>query len=148
METDRPLYILDTNILLLIVRNGNIAEYIERRYKLRSSPFRPLISAVSLGELYALADRNKWGEQKKKVLMLLEVELVVLDINRPDILKAFAKARNVSRANGKSLSDNDLWIAATASVAGATLLTTDKDFDALYPEHIEREWIDPNVGKP
>lgn len=52
---------------------------------------------------------------------------------------------------------NDVWIAATTKVAGATLLTTDNDFDhlsATSPLHaagmpvIELAWIDPANGKP
>lgn len=41
------------------------------------------------------------------------------------------------------MGDNDLWIAATAKVTGALLLTTDKDFDHLYPVHLQRDWINP-----
>jgi len=28
-------------------------------------------------------------------------------------------------------------------VAGAHLLTTDKDFDPLFPAYLDRTWIDP-----
>lgn len=41
---------------------------------------------------------------------------------------------------------NDLWIAATASVTGATLLTTDGDFDHLESAFLTRVWIDPTLG--
>jgi len=37
---------------------------------------------------------------------------------------------------------NDIWIAATASVYGLTLLTTDKDFDHLNEVHVNLEYID------
>ncbi len=40
---------------------------------------------------------------------------------------------------------NDLWIAATASVMQARLLTTDKDFDKLVPQFLARDWIDPDA---
>ena len=38
---------------------------------------------------------------------------------------------------------NDLWIAATASAATATLLTTDKDFNHLPSSLLTCQWIDP-----
>ena len=38
---------------------------------------------------------------------------------------------------------NDLWIAATAKALDAHLVTTDKDFDVLHPDHLRRTWIDP-----
>ena len=43
---------------------------------------------------------------------------------------------------------NDVWIAATAAVTGATLLTTDRDFDRLTPQFLTRVWIDPDTGVP
>jgi len=42
---------------------------------------------------------------------------------------------------------NDVRIAATARVSGATLLTTDLDFDHLQGTCIDRIWIDPNTGR-
>ncbi len=38
---------------------------------------------------------------------------------------------------------NDLWIAATANATGATLLTTDSDFDHLSPNFIDLIRIPP-----
>lgn len=43
---------------------------------------------------------------------------------------------------------NDLWIAATAAAMGATLLTTDRDFDRLAPRFLSRIWIDPDIRWP
>ena len=41
---------------------------------------------------------------------------------------------------------NDIWIAATASVLDATLLTTDKDFDHLNNEFLNVIWLDPALN--
>jgi len=41
------------------------------------------------------------------------------------------------------MGENDIWIAATAKVTGAVLLTTDKDFDHLHGKYLTRIWIDP-----
>jgi predicted nucleic acid-binding protein len=35
-----------------------------------------------------------------------------------------------------------LWIAATAAVTKATLVTTDRDFDHLSPHLIDLQWVD------
>jgi predicted nucleic acid-binding protein len=40
---------------------------------------------------------------------------------------------------------NDLWIAATASLIGATLLTADKDFSHLQGVFLDVEVIDPKM---
>jgi predicted nucleic acid-binding protein len=37
---------------------------------------------------------------------------------------------------------NDLWIAATAAVTGATLVTTDRDFEHLSAHFINLQWVD------
>lgn len=42
---------------------------------------------------------------------------------------------------------NDLWIAACAKAAGATLLTTDNDFTHLIPGHLDVEVIDPAIAR-
>lgn len=39
----------------------------------------------------------------------------------------WARLRNAARASGIALSDNDLWIAATASVRESVLVTCDRD---------------------
>jgi predicted nucleic acid-binding protein len=47
------------------------------------------------------------------------------------VLKRYAEIRAADRDGGWNLSHNDTWIAATASVTGAVLLTTDRDFERL-----------------
>jgi predicted nucleic acid-binding protein len=42
-------------------------------------------------------------------------------------------------------SRNDLWIAAAAKAAGATLLTTDKDFDHLLGALLDGVYIDAST---
>ncbi|XYH97448.1 PIN domain-containing protein [Sorangium sp. So ce1128] len=43
---------------------------------------------------------------------------------------------------GRKLSDNDVWIAACARATSATLITTDKDFDPLHGEFIQRFYFE------
>lgn len=147
MGSRRNQLLLDTNIVLASIRGGPLGDYIERHYAIRSTPFRPLISIVTVGELHALAMKHGWGIAKRTVLEKLQRELVVIDISHPDILNAYAEVHCVAEAHGRILSKNDLWIAASVKASGATLLTTDRDFDCLYPECIDRIWIDPAKGK-
>ena len=60
-----------------------------------------------------------------------------------EIVRAYAPIDVFSHSQGIDMGKNDLWIAATASVTGATLLTTDKDFDHLESAFLTRIWIDP-----
>lgn len=136
-------YLLDTNIVIAIMRGGELANRIEATYHISGAGFRPYICVVTLGELYSMALRNKWGEKKQALLSKIEQELIVLDIHRDDVLSAYASLQNYAQQNGAAISHNDLWIAATTSVFGAHLLTTDKDFLCFTPHHFHCTCIDP-----
>lgn len=69
-------------------------------------------------------------------------DLVTMQIS-DDVLEVYARFDFFLRRSGKAIEQNDIWIAATTVVAGAHLLTTDKDFDPLYPVYLDRTWIDP-----
>ncbi len=60
-----------------------------------------------------------------------------------NVIEKYVEVSEFSRKAGRVLGKNDLWIAATAKTTGATLLTTDKDFDHLAPALLARDWINP-----
>ena len=133
-------FLFDTNILLHYVRKSALLSKIEQQF----DPFGPgneaWISAVSLGEIRSIAMQNQWGEKRTAQLDDFLLRFLVSDINFVPIIRqyaaidAFSQARHplhVSSFTARNMGKNDLWIAATASVLGATLLTTDADFDHL-----------------
>ena len=67
----------------------------------------------------------------------------VIPLPFSQVISVYAEIDDYSRRNGVTMGKNDLWIAATASVTGARLLTTDKDFDHLHGVFLSRDWIDP-----
>ena len=83
-------------------------------------------------------------------------EVFAIDINDPLILwryaeiDAFSQGRHVDMKlpegmSSRNMGKNDLWIAASASVLNAKLLTTDKDFEHLNGEFLEVIYIDPSA---
>jgi hypothetical protein len=58
----QPIYLLDTSVILPLVRGSALGRYIDQRFRLRSATQRPLVSVVSLGEVRVLAARNGSGE--------------------------------------------------------------------------------------
>ncbi len=139
-------YLLDTNVLVALVRGNDLGEAIDQRFSLRSSLNRSMISVVTVGEVYALACKFGWGQAKRDALQLLLDEIVWIDINHPDILDAYGELDHASHAQGRKMGKNDIWIAATAHVTQTTLLTTDKDFDHLQvADLINLIWIDPET---
>jgi predicted nucleic acid-binding protein len=83
-----PLYLLDTNILLALIRNGPLGQYLDATYPLRHQPNKSLISAVTKGEIRSLAQQFKWGQAKRHTLaQLLQNDLVSVEIDQPAIME-------------------------------------------------------------
>jgi tRNA(fMet)-specific endonuclease VapC len=141
-------YLLDTNILLALIRANPLGQVIDQRYGLRAALNRSMICVVTIGEMLSLVRQFNWGQKKRDELQLLLNEVVCLDINHPDILDAYGEIDHISTKQGRKFGKNDAWIAATAKVTGATLLTTDRDFDHLHGSHLDRIWIDPSTTPP
>jgi predicted nucleic acid-binding protein len=144
------VYLLDTSVILPLVRGNALGKHIDQRFGLRASAQRPLVSVVSLGEVRVLAKRNDWGEAKLRSLSNALEHLVVVDINHPAVIDAYVELDLVSQGHpggARNMGKNDLWIAACAKAAGATLLTTDNDFTHLIPDYLDGEVIDPAIGR-
>jgi len=125
---------LDTCIVVQYLRANPLGQYIERTYSLRSRAETPLISIVTHGELLSLVQQLHWGQAKQDHLQEILHEFVVVDISHQEILDRYAEIDTYTRnlpSGSRKMGKNDLWIAATASVANAYLLTTDNDFDPL-----------------
>jgi tRNA(fMet)-specific endonuclease VapC len=131
-------YILDTNILIHLLRQNNIATQIERDYQIFNNEHNAIISVVTIGELKSIAKMNNWTLQKILLLDNIINQFLIADINRADIIEkyaeidAFSQGKLVSvKFTARNMGKNDLWIAATAAVLDGVLLTTDKDFNHL-----------------
>lgn len=142
-------FILDTNVLLHFLR-GKRAYYAEN-FPIDHPNTRLIISAVSIGELRSIALRNKWGTRKEREMEVLINKLFVVDINHEAIHNRYAEIDTFSQGkldgrplnlSARNMGKNDLWIAATASVFNATLLTTDNDFDHLNTLFLDVPKID------
>ncbi len=140
---DRPV-VLDTWVLVHLCRDKALGRAIMRQYQLRERPITPIISAVTVGEMYAFARRADWGGRRRALLTEVLSNLVVVDVGTQAVLEAYAEISTWLRARGRHMGHNDRWIAATAKVLDAVVLTGDSDFDPLHPELVEREWI--NAG--
>lgn len=136
-------YLLDTNILLAYVRQGLLFAWIEAQYALTTSAPTPSISIVTQGEIHALALRLAWGAAKQQRVNQLLNLFVAVPLPFGGVIDAYARIDHYCVQNGLVVGKNDLWIAATAHVTGATILTTDRDFDPLHGLFLRRDWVDP-----
>ena len=139
-------YLLDTSILLGYLRGAKWAQYLECRLAPTQPPNLALVSVVSHGEILSLAAKFAWGKRKRKNLDELLRELSFVDISSPAILAAYAEIDAMSENLGRKMGKNDVWIAATAKVLDAVILTTDKDFDHLEGVHLQRFLVDQALG--
>ena len=124
------LFLLDTSVIIHLVRGAEVCQRILRSYDLIHCQPRPLVCVVSLAEVRVLAAVNHWGERKRQALDRTLQSLVVVDIH----------ARQ-HPMGARHMGKNDLWIAACAAAADAFLLSTDDDFEHLIPDQVRGDVI-------
>jgi len=144
-------YILDTNVVVLLIRNRKFEDYFKNNINLPTN--RILISTVVEGELESLALQWNWGIQKRNKLKILLNRFLVHPIRIQKVVTLYGeidaysqgklKARRLPKGlSARNMGKNDLWISSTASMTGATLLTTDKDFQHLDGVYLTLELLD------
>ena len=142
-----PRYLLDTNVVIALVRGNELGRYLDATYGLSAPGTDPEVSIVTVGELVAFAGKAAWGAAKWAALAQRLTTLTAHDVDA-QFVTAYGEIDTASHAIGHKMGKNDIWIAATARVRNLTLLTTDKDFDHLHPGWITLEWVDPNSKLP
>jgi tRNA(fMet)-specific endonuclease VapC len=142
-----PAYLLDTGIVLLATRAGNASKVIDAQFGLSASSFRPAICEVSVGEMLAFANANHWGDKRKASLMEHLKSSLIVPISHPGVHQRWADIQSTLQGAGVTVGQNDIWIAATASVTGLTVLSTDKDFKRLLGLNlVQAVVVDPKSG--
>ena len=139
-------YLFDTNILVHYIRKTSVKTFVERTFNPANPRNRSVLSAVSVGEIRSIALQNQWAAKRLTELDELLAEFIITDINTDDLIRAYAKIDAFSQGNlpgkplgatARNMGKNDLWIAASAHVLGASLLTTDKDFAHLHSVFVD-----------
>jgi tRNA(fMet)-specific endonuclease VapC len=130
-------FVLDTSVLVHLARKPEVFQSIVVEHKLDSRDARIAISVVSIAELQVLAKHNKWSDKKLNSVIDYLQTMNIVDITESDFelldhyvsIELYAKKPNSGSAH--KMGKNDIWIAASAKLLGATLITFDKDFDFL-----------------
>ncbi|HCE45447.1 MAG TPA: PIN domain nuclease [Lentisphaeria bacterium] len=145
-------YLLDTGILIHIVRASALAVEIENKYSLSKPPNISLTSIISKAEILSFSVQRNWGDKNNEKLKDILRHIPIVDINYDKIIQKYAeiaaysigKHPTIKLPPGESasnLKDNDIWIASTASVLNAKLLTLDKDFLSLDKVFVDVVYI-------
>lgn len=144
-------YLLDTNIVVIDARDNDISRKMRQNYRLFDAKNNLAISVVTIGEIKSIEEQFNYGLIKKTRVKKLLSNLLQIDINTQTIHERYAEIDAFSQGklkgrkvnfSARNMGKNDLWIAATASVYQARLLTTDKDFIHLDGVFLDVEYID------
>lgn len=139
-------YLLDTNILLIYLKEEKTKLLIEEEYDPMGRDNNPMISAVTVGEIQSIAKRNYWGDKRLRAVENLMNKLIILDIKYEEVIEKYAEIDAYSQdkikekrlgMTSRNMGKNDLWIAATTTVTESKLITTDNDFDHLDGEYFD-----------
>jgi predicted nucleic acid-binding protein len=131
------VFVCDTSVVVHLFRRRLNPDHYERWdefiafARLRKTALA--ISAVTVAEFRAGALINRWGPRRVRAADLLLGELLQLPVDRPS-LDEWARLRAAARCLGVAISDNDLWIAAAASVREHVLVTCDRDHERIAGE--------------
>ena len=148
-------FLLDTNILLGIVREADWAIDALKRLDLEDKEIILFTSIICKGEILVLGNRHKWGREKRARLDEILNTIPCLDINEQSP-KTYSEIhawthgkplidssiQNPPPKPAISMKEHDIWIAATAYDYKATLVSADKDFNHLNGVWIEVIYVD------
>lgn len=129
-------YFLDTNIFITFTQRKDFRTFFNNKYNKEQL----VTSVVVEGELNSFSTQRKWGLYKRQTFTRFLNRTIISPIKTEAIINRYAEIDAYSQGkhstlklpmSARNMGKNDLWIAATASVLGTTLLTTDTDFNHL-----------------
>ena len=124
------IFLLDSTAFSDLMRKN---PRVEARLAALSADDQVMICPVVRGEiLYGLArlppGRRRESLTKQTVPLFGTISCEPVPESAGDV---YARIKRSREQQGLTLDENDLWIAATASVLGATLVTRDSDFGSV-----------------
>lgn len=124
------LYLLDTNAISDLMRGETPIE----RW-LWSLPETSLVitSPIVRGEILYGILRTPGGKKQSalEAEAIRYFQLIPCEVLPQPVGDQYAALKFIRQTSGRSMDENDLWIAATALALGATLVTRDTDFNGI-----------------
>ena len=141
----------DTGILIYIVRDTTVEEKVRRIVNPKG--LDEFISVVNKAEALSIAHKNGWGKSKIARLNQLFQDIRIVDISDDLIIDKYVEIDVFSQSqrgqskedSARNMGKNDLWIAATCSTLDFKLVTTDKDYNHLQSNYLERSYFPPET---
>ena len=126
-----PLVVVDTCVVSYLYSGVPLAD----KYRERVGADDKAISFMTFAELYYGTLKRNWSEAKRDELLAhVQQDYDIFPCDRA-LCARWAEVREQSRPTGRQLSVADSWIAATALLYDAPLVTHNrKHFKVLEPE--------------
>ena len=126
MQQGTSLVVVDTTVVSLINRGGELGDYFNREIEGK----RAVISFQTLEEQWFGAYLNNWGDRRKNRLAL-DLDRYEVIWPNPELVDICARLRAERRRSGRELTTADAWIAATALLLQCPLASHDGDFNGI-----------------
>jgi predicted nucleic acid-binding protein len=114
--------VVDTDVVSFLFKNHPIGN----RYDPELAERIPLISFMTAAELERWAIQRKWNAPRLHWLHLYLRRFTVVP-SSPDLCRAWAEVMVAAQAAGRRIECADAWIAATAVLYDAPLVTHNRD---------------------
>ena len=126
-----PLAVVDTCVVSYMYSRAPLAE----RYRIRIERYDTAISFMTLAELHYGTLKREWSDAKREALLSHVLrDYYILPFDRA-LCTRWAEVRNQTRRMGRLIGVADSWIAATALLHDAALVTHNrKHFEVLEPD--------------
>lgn len=126
-----PLVVVDTCVVSYLYSGVPLAD----RYRARIGEHDKAISFMTFAELYYGTLKRDWSQARRDALLVhVERDYTVLPFDRR-LCAQWAEVRDQTRRVGQQIRVADSWIAATALLYDAPLVTHNrKHFEVLEPE--------------
>lgn len=133
------IYLLDTNILIYLIKNQPPA--IAQRVDALPGNSRLCMSFITWAELLKGAERSTRKPEVLRKLAALARQVAVLYPNGPGICQHYAEQFTRLKDAGTPIGANDLWIACHALAERATLVTNNtREFQRVEGLSLE-DWV-------
>ncbi len=141
-------FILDTNVLLGHLKGEKVIMDTFEEWGLNLTDVNIIISIVVFAEMKSLGKQRKWFVKKYDSVNNWLRKFLIIPLESEDLLEVYAEIDAYSQGklenkplptglSSRNMGKNDLWIAATAYLLEATLITTDGNFD-----HLDKVYFD------
>jgi tRNA(fMet)-specific endonuclease VapC len=117
-------YLLDTNIIIDLLANEEVVR------TMLGEAEEAFVSSIAMGELYYGAEKSTRPAENVSRIDEFAAITTVLGCDS-QTARQYGQIKNMLRAKGRPIPENDLWIAAVARQHALTLVTRDKHFSEI-----------------